>query len=195
MSLETVEAVGPFGMRAAEPAVHREQAVELKSRRAALAVAGPARETDALQPIGMLVDGRLGQRGGLCDLDDASLPGREALEDRPAGGVGKRREGAAQGVLHIHYPKVILPDGKSQRCVDLPAVTVPSSWWTEPRSQGVTQSRFGAVPHPGDMSVGPDQHGSGSGDRAKYRKFPQPDIFSIDHLDPVRPRCDAEAAG
>ena len=25
--------------------------------------------------------------------------------------------------------------------------------------QGVTQSRVGAVPHPGDISVGPDQHG------------------------------------
>src|ERR1700694_2079045 len=104
MSLETIEAVGPFGMGAAEPAVHREQAVKLKSRRAALAVAGPADETGPLQHLEMLGDGRLGQRGGLCELDDASLAGREALEDRPAGGVGKRREGAAQGIASSHYP-------------------------------------------------------------------------------------------
>src|ERR1700693_4599134 len=37
MGLEKVEAVGPFGVRAAEPVVHGEQALELKSRRAALA--------------------------------------------------------------------------------------------------------------------------------------------------------------
>ncbi len=107
MGLETVEAVGPFGMGAAEPVVHREQALELKSRRAALAVAGPADEAGPLQHLEVFGDGRLRQRGGLCELDDAGLAGREALEDRPAGGVGKGREGAAQGiVLDITY-KVI----------------------------------------------------------------------------------------
>ena len=36
MGLETVEAVGPFGVGAAEPVVHWEQALKLKSCRAAL---------------------------------------------------------------------------------------------------------------------------------------------------------------
>ena len=39
MGLETVEAVGPFGMGAAQPVVHRDQAFQLKPGRAALAVA------------------------------------------------------------------------------------------------------------------------------------------------------------
>ena len=104
MGLETVEAVGPFGVRAAEPVVHGEQPLELKSRRAALAVAGPADEAGSLQHLEVLGDGRLRQRGGRCELDDASFAGREALEDRPAGGIGKGREGAAQGIASSHYP-------------------------------------------------------------------------------------------
>src|SRR5487761_1001598 len=107
MGLETVEAVGPFGVGAAEPVVHGKEALELKSRRAALAVAGPADEAGPLQHLEVLGDGRLRQRGGLCELDDASLAGREALEDRPAGGVCKGPEGAAQGIVTSHYLKVI----------------------------------------------------------------------------------------
>ena len=38
-----------------------------------------------------------------CELDHAGLPGREALEDRPASGVGKGREGQAQGIAGNHY--------------------------------------------------------------------------------------------
>ncbi len=49
--------------------------------------------------------------------------------------------------------------------------------------------------HPGDISVGPDQHGGGSGDRAKYRKLPRTDVFGVDQLDPIRPWRDVEAAG
>ena len=44
---------------------------------------------------------------------------------------------------------------------------------------------MGSVPDPGNVSVRPGQHGSGSSDHAKYRKLPQADIFSIDELDPV----------
>ena len=51
MGLKTVEAVGPFGVRAAEPVVYGEQTLQLKSRRAALAVAGPADETGPLQHL------------------------------------------------------------------------------------------------------------------------------------------------
>ena len=107
MDLKTVYAVGPFGVGAPQPVVHREQALEVKLRGPALAVAGPTDEAGPLQHLEVLGDGGLGQRGGPCELDDASLAGREALEDRPAGGVGKGRERAAQGVVGSHYLKVI----------------------------------------------------------------------------------------
>ena len=70
-----------------------------------------------------------------------------------------------------------------------------TSWCPEPGSQRVAQSGICAVSHPGDISVGPNQHGGGSGDRAKYRKLPQADIFSVDQLDPIRPWSNVEAAG
>ena len=50
------------------------------------------------------------------------------------------------------------------------------------------------VSHPGDMAIRPDQHGSRSGDRAKYRKFPRAIVFGVDQLYPIRPRSDVEAA-
>ena len=56
MCLETIEAVGPFGMRATEPVVHREQPLELQSRRTALAVAGSTDQTRLLQHLQMLCD-------------------------------------------------------------------------------------------------------------------------------------------
>jgi hypothetical protein len=36
------------------------------------------------------------------------------------------------------------------------------------------------------VTVGPDQHGRGSGDHAVDRELPQADTFSIDELDPRR---------
>ena len=50
------------------------------------------------------------------------------------------------------------------------------------------------VSQPSDMSIGPDQHCSRSGDRAKCRKFPHAVVFGVDQLDPIRPRSDVEAA-
>jgi hypothetical protein len=91
-TVETVEAVGPFRVRAAEPGIHWRQAVELKPRWAALTVTGPADQTGSLQHLEVLRDSRLRQRGGLCEFDHASIAGREALQDRPAGGVCKGRE-------------------------------------------------------------------------------------------------------
>jgi hypothetical protein len=44
------------------------------------------------------------------------------------------------------------------------------------------------VSHPADISVGPNQHGSGSSHRAKYRKLPLTNTVGIDQLDPIRPR-------
>ncbi len=73
MGVETVEAVGPFEMSAAEPVVHGNQALELKTRRAALTVAAPADEPGALQHLEVLGDGGLRERGGVGQLDDAGL--------------------------------------------------------------------------------------------------------------------------
>ena len=103
MGFEPVEAVGPFRVRTAEPVVHWGQAVELKSRWAALAVTSPADQTSSLQHLEVLGDSGLRQRGRLCEFDDASIAGREALQDRPAGGVCKGREGAAQLIVGNHY--------------------------------------------------------------------------------------------
>jgi len=49
------------------------------------------------------------------------------------------------------------------------------------------------VPHR-HVSVGPNQHGSGSSDRAKYRKLPDTNVFSVDQLNPIRPWSDVETA-
>jgi hypothetical protein len=103
MGFETVEAVGPFRVRTAEPVVHWGQAVELKSRWAALAVTSPADQTGSLQHLEVLGDSGLRQRGRLCEFDDASIAGREALQDRPAGGVCKGSEGTAQLIGGYHY--------------------------------------------------------------------------------------------
>lgn len=98
MGVETVEAVRPFGVGAAEPVVHREQALELKPRGAALTIACPADEAGPLQDLQMLGDGRLGQRRGLCKLHNPRLTRGQPLEDSPTGGIGKGGEGAAEGV-------------------------------------------------------------------------------------------------
>lgn len=103
MGIETVEAVGPFGVGAAEPVVHGKEALELKARGAALTVAAPADEAGLLQHLEMLGDGGLCQRGGRREFDDPGLASREALEDGPAGGVRKGGEGAAQGIVCSHY--------------------------------------------------------------------------------------------
>jgi len=103
MGFEPVEAVGPFRVRTAEPVVHRGQAVELKSRWAPLAVTSPADQTSSLQHLEVLGDSGLRQRGRFCEFDDASIAGREALQDRPAGGVGEGSEGAAQLIVSNHY--------------------------------------------------------------------------------------------
>src|SRR3984893_2985442 len=66
---------------------------------------------------------------------------------------------------------------------------------SEPGGQRFRESEVGSVSDPGNVSVGSDQHGSGSGDRAKYRKLPHTDIFSIDQLDRVSRWSDVKAAG
>jgi hypothetical protein len=53
----------------------------------------------------------------------------------------------------------------------------------------------GFISHPCDVSIGPDQDGSGSIDRADYGKLPHAKMFSIDELDPIRPLRDIQVAG
>jgi hypothetical protein len=53
----------------------------------------------------------------------------------------------------------------------------------------------GFVSHPCHVSIGPDQDGSRSSDRADYGKLPYAKIFGIDQLNPIPPRVDVEAPG
>src|SRR6266540_7465733 len=57
------------------------------------------------------------------------------------------------------------------------------------------EPQVGSVSRPGDMSVGPNQHGRGRHDRAKYRKLPNTRILSVDEPNSIRPWRDVEAAG
>jgi hypothetical protein len=102
MGIETVEAVRPFNVRDAEPGIHGEQTVEVESRGAALAVARSADEAGPLKHLEVLGDGRLCQRRGLCELDDAGIAGRKALQDRPASWVCESGEGSTEGVIGRH---------------------------------------------------------------------------------------------
>ena len=54
---------------------------------------------------------------------------------------------------------------------------------------------MGPVSHPGNVSVGPDQHGGGRGNRAEHRKIPVTNIFRIDQPNPAGPWSDVEEAG
>jgi hypothetical protein len=107
MGFETVEAVGPFPVRTAEPVIHWGQAVEPKSRWAALAVTDPTDQTGSLQHLEVFGDRGLRHRGGPCEFDDPGVAAHETLQDCPSGGVGKGRERAAQLIVSYHYLKVI----------------------------------------------------------------------------------------
>ena len=52
-----------------------------------------------------------------------------------------------------------------------------------------------SVARPGNISVGPDQHGGGSAHRADYRKTPFANIFRIGQLNATGPWTDVDAAG
>ncbi len=45
------------------------------------------------------------------------------------------------------------------------------------------------------MSVGPDQHGAGSGDGAEHRELPSAGVFGADQLDPIGPGGKVDGAG
>ena len=52
----------------------------------------------------------------------------------------------------------------------------------------------GEVCHPGNISVGPNQHGSGCSDHPDRRKLPDTFVFGVDQLNAIRPWSDVEAA-
>jgi hypothetical protein len=66
---------------------------------------------------------------------------------------------------------------------------------SEPGSQRVAQSGIGAIPHPGDVSIGSDQHGSGGCYLAQPRKLPIAGILGVDRQRSVCPWSDVEVAG
>src|SRR5512143_4246668 len=66
---------------------------------------------------------------------------------------------------------------------------------SEPGGQGVSKALVRAVSDPRDVSVGPDQHGGGSSDRAEDRELPRTSVSSIDPLNPIRPWSDVEGTG
>ena len=104
---QTIEAVGPFGVSAAEPVVNGEQALELKSRRAARAIAGPADQAGPLEHLEVLGD------GGLVSVDAAASSTTPASpaprRSRIARRVGSARAAKARlsGSFCRHYREVI----------------------------------------------------------------------------------------
>jgi hypothetical protein len=107
MCLETVKTLGPFGAGAVKPVVCGEQAFDPKKRGASLAAAPPIDEAGALKHLEVLGDCWLCQSRPRGKFDNAGLARRKALENRPASGVGKGREGPAKGVVCVHYQQFI----------------------------------------------------------------------------------------
>src|SRR5262245_46255651 len=66
---------------------------------------------------------------------------------------------------------------------------------SEPGSEGPMEALVRASADPRDVSVGPNQHGSGSSDCTEHRKFPRTTVSSFDALNPIGPRSDVEGAG
>ena len=64
----------------------------------------------------------------------------------------------------------------------------------EPGGQRVTEPPMAAVSHPGDVAVGPDQHGRRSSDRAQHRELPGAGVRRVDQLDPTRPWSDVDSS-
>ncbi|HXD80266.1 MAG TPA: hypothetical protein VNU27_01715 [Candidatus Acidoferrum sp.] len=73
MSLETVEAIRPFGMRAAQPVVHGDQTLKLKAGRPALAVTASTDQPGPLEHLQVFGDRRLRERRISRELDNAGF--------------------------------------------------------------------------------------------------------------------------
>src|SRR5262245_40957680 len=66
-------------------------------------------------------------------------------------------------------------------------------WRSKPSGEGGSQAPVSLVSDPCHRSVGPDQDGIGSSDRADDGKLPRAEIFGVDQLNPICPRGDIEA--
>src|SRR3954453_3215319 len=66
---------------------------------------------------------------------------------------------------------------------------------SEPGAEGVTKAAVCAISDPHDVAVGPNQHRSGSSDRAEHWELPRTSVASVDLLYAIRPCRDVERAG
>src|SRR5689334_24912772 len=81
-------------------------------------------------------------------------------------------------------PRLILEVGALRRCR-----------WSEPSGERIREAHMGSFSYPGDISVGPNQHGTGSRNRANDRKLPRTSVFDVDRVDPIHPWSDVEVPG
>src|SRR3954454_4424082 len=65
---------------------------------------------------------------------------------------------------------------------------------TEPDPQRLSKTRLDDVADPGDVSVGPNEHGAGGRDRADRRKLPRAVVARVERLHAIGPARDAAAA-
>ncbi len=104
----------------------------------------------------------------------------------------ERREAERRLPIGPRHPSA---GGSDLACPDANSQPPPRSLaWPEPGGKRFAQSLIRAVSDPRDVSVGPDQHGGGSGDRAEHREFPRAIIASLDQTHPIRPGRDVEGA-
>jgi hypothetical protein len=103
MLVEAVKAVVPFSLLTSQPVVHWEEAFNVKSRGAPLALTASMHETCLLQHLEMLRDGGLSEGRALAEFEDAGFTSGEALENRSARGVRESAEDLANRVESTHY--------------------------------------------------------------------------------------------
>src|SRR5215217_1032606 len=63
----------------------------------------------------------------------------------------------------------------------------------EPSLERLVQAHVRTVPYPGDVAIGPDQHGPGPRDGAEHRQLPGAFIAGVDPAYPLRPRRNVDA--
>ena len=63
---------------------------------------------------------------------------------------------------------------------------------SEPGGEGITKAPARAVSDPRDVSVGPNQDGSGSRDHTEHRELPHTGVPSVDRPNPIGAWSDVE---
>src|SRR5205814_10179980 len=66
---------------------------------------------------------------------------------------------------------------------------------SEPGAQRIGEPQLRSVSDPGYVSIRPNEHGGRSRDWAERGELPWTRVCRVDHLDPICPRSDLEAAG